>query len=96
MALKSSVKNSRKPLTLNQKLEMIKLHGEGKFNAEIRRRLGLARQIVSFKKFKFPAQKAVGKTAKLTLGYTNKCGVMFPSLLQDVRPFIFCVNKSIT
>ncbi len=48
MAPKSSEKKSRKPLTLNQKLEMIKLHGEGNSNAEIGRRLGLARQTVSF------------------------------------------------
>ncbi len=48
MAPKSSEKKSRKPLMLNQKLEMIKLHGEGNSNAEIDRRLGLAWQTVSF------------------------------------------------
>ncbi len=48
MAPNLSEKKSRKPLTLNQKLEMIKLHDEGNSNAEIGRRLGLARQTVSF------------------------------------------------
>ncbi len=63
MALNSSEKKSRKPFTLNQKLEMIKLHDEGNSNVEIGCRLGLARQTVSFEKFKFPARKAV--TARL-------------------------------
>ncbi len=44
----SSEKKSRKPLTLNQKLEMIMLHDVGNSSAEIGRRLGLARQTVSF------------------------------------------------
>ncbi len=48
MAPKSSEKKIRKPLTLNQKLKMIKLHVEGNSNAEIGRRLVLARQTVSF------------------------------------------------
>ncbi len=48
MAPKSSEKKSRKRLTFNQKLEMIKLHGEGNSNAEIGRPLGLAQQIVNF------------------------------------------------
>ncbi len=48
MAPNSREKKSQKPLTLSQKLEMIKLHDEGSLNAEIGRRLGLARQTVSF------------------------------------------------
>ncbi len=35
MAPKSSEKKSRVPFTLNQKLEMIMLHGEGNSNADI-------------------------------------------------------------
>ncbi len=48
MVPKSSEKKSRKPVTFNQKLEMIKLHGEGNSNAEIGRRLGLSQQTVNF------------------------------------------------
>ncbi len=48
MTPNSSEKKSRKPLTLNQKLEMNKLHDEGNSNAENGRRIGLARLTVSF------------------------------------------------
>ncbi len=48
MNVNSSEKKSRKPLTLNQKLEIIMLHNEGNMNAEISRRLGLAPQTVNF------------------------------------------------
>ncbi len=48
MAPNSSEKKSRKPFTLNQKLEMIKLQDEGNSNTEIGHRLGLARKTASF------------------------------------------------
>ncbi len=59
MAPKSSEKKSRKPLTWNQKLEMIKLHGEGNLNAEIGRRLGLAQWI--FKNLYFPPERRLAR-----------------------------------
>ncbi|KAL7640582.1 UNVERIFIED_CONTAM: hypothetical protein RMT77_008857 [Armadillidium vulgare] len=47
MAPKTSEKKSRKSLSLEKNLEMIHLHDQGISNAEIGRKLGLARQTVS-------------------------------------------------
>ncbi len=58
MAPNSSEKKSRKPFTLNQKLEIIKLHDEGNSNAEVGCQLG--KQWI-FKNLHFPPERQLAR-----------------------------------